>query len=71
MLFLVCGDCVTELLLPTHVCVHISCESAALLLQRSSCFSCLFTWSLTLIIANKYDNMIFFYATERVRKWEG
>lgn len=40
------GGCVAELLLLTHVCAS----------TQATCLLCLFTWSLPLIIINKYDD---------------
>ena len=49
----------------------VHCRAAAWLLQRSSCLTYLFTWSLTLIIIDEYDDMILLYPVERMRKLEG
>ena len=42
-----------------------------LLLQLGSCLPCLFTWSLTLIIIDEYEDTMFLYPAETERKWEG
>ena len=67
-----CDCCVTELLgAHSSVWVHIRCMPASLLLQHSSCLPYLLTFSLTLIIIIKYDDVIFFYFAESLRKLEG